>query len=190
VSASLTIGRVLSTLLDSVKAVVRGGAKGATAEADVTSTSIDADHQALDVAVRSSVAIPISGTVTVAEPVSVDDGGGSITVDDGGVPLDVSVVGSVTVAEQKAATSSLTNVSQSAASVTLLAANAARVEAVVFNDGTKDLLVKLGATASASSFTFLVAKGGHVVVDRYTGIIDGIWTAAGGGAARVTELTP
>lgn len=37
----------------SQKSVVRGGAKGATTAADVTSTSIDADHNALDVSVKN-----------------------------------------------------------------------------------------------------------------------------------------
>jgi hypothetical protein len=35
------------------KLITRGGAKGATTAADVTSTNIDADHQALDVAVKA-----------------------------------------------------------------------------------------------------------------------------------------
>lgn len=39
------------------KAIARGGAKGATTAADVTSTSIDADHNALDVSVKGTAAI-------------------------------------------------------------------------------------------------------------------------------------
>jgi hypothetical protein len=46
------------------KSIARGGAKGATTAADVTSTSIDADHQALDVAVKAS-ALP-TGAATEA----------------------------------------------------------------------------------------------------------------------------
>lgn len=43
------------------KAITRGGAKGATAAADVTSTADGADHQALDVTVR--LALPTGGNV-------------------------------------------------------------------------------------------------------------------------------
>lgn len=54
------------------KAIMRGGAKGATTAADVTSTSIDADHNAADVSVKgtaaiSAVALPLpSGASTSA----------------------------------------------------------------------------------------------------------------------------
>lgn len=51
------------------KAIVRAGAKGATAAADVTSTSIDVDHNGLDVKVAGTV--PVSGTFWQAtQPVS------------------------------------------------------------------------------------------------------------------------
>jgi hypothetical protein len=50
------------------KSIVRGGAKGATAAADVTSTSIDLNHQALDVLINNT-SIPVT------------DNGGSLTVD-------------------------------------------------------------------------------------------------------------
>jgi hypothetical protein len=46
---------------------VRGGAKGATAAADVTSTANGVDHQGLDVAVQGTVTV--SGTVTTTPPV-------------------------------------------------------------------------------------------------------------------------
>jgi hypothetical protein len=60
------------------KAIARGGAKGATAAADVTSTANGADHQGLDVQVQNaSIAVtgtfwqttqPVSGTVTTSPP--------------------------------------------------------------------------------------------------------------------------
>lgn len=43
----------------SQKAVVRGGAKGTTVAADVTSTSISADRQALDVVIQNANPVPI-----------------------------------------------------------------------------------------------------------------------------------
>lgn len=49
----------------SQKAIVRGGAKGATAAADVTSTANGVDHQGLDVAVQGTVTV--SGAVAATE---------------------------------------------------------------------------------------------------------------------------
>lgn len=46
------------------KAIVRGGAKGATSAADVTSTATDANHQALDVNVNAGT---IAGSTTPAD---------------------------------------------------------------------------------------------------------------------------
>lgn len=86
------------------------------------------------------------------------------------------------------------NVASSATNVTLLAANALRLGATIYNDSTAVLRVKLGTTASASSFTVVLAAlssgigGYYEVPNGYTGIIDGVWDSANG-SARVTELT-
>jgi hypothetical protein len=73
--------------------------------------------------------------------------------------------------------------------VTLLSANANRDRATIYNDATTDLYVKLGATASTTSFTVKVTPNGYYETpENYTGVIDGVW-AATGGAARITELT-
>lgn len=54
----------------SQKAIARGGAKGVTAAADVTSTSVDANTQALDVSVKGTV--PVSGSFfQTTQPVSI-----------------------------------------------------------------------------------------------------------------------
>lgn len=90
----------------------------------------------------------------------------------------------------RAATATLTNVSDTATSTTVLAANANRLGATVHNDSTASLYLKFGATASATSFTIKIEPDGYYEVPfGYTGIIDGIWTADASGAARVTELT-
>jgi hypothetical protein len=87
------------------------------------------------------------------------------------------------------ATTALTNVASSASNVNLLAANTAREGATIFNDSTAVLYVKLGTTASATSFTVKMSAGGYYEVPfGYAGNIDGIWSAANG-YARVTELT-
>lgn len=100
--------------------------------------------------------------------------------------------GNLRVRRVPAGTSVLSNVAQNAASVTLLAANANRLGAIIYNDssGNATLYVKFGATASLTSFTYALVRGASLDVPfDYTGIIDGIWSAAGTGAARGTELT-
>lgn len=95
----------------------------------------------------------------------------------------------VTTKEQRATTPAVTSVAGSASNVTCLASNANRLGAVVYNDSTADLYVKLGATASTTSFTVkLFSDGAFTVPFGYTGIIDCIWSSAAG-SARVTEVT-
>jgi hypothetical protein len=96
--------------------------------------------------------------------------------------------------EARASTPSQSSVAGSASSVTLLAANSNRLGATISNDSSAILYVKLGATASTSSFTAILAGngsgiGGYFEVPYgYTGVIDGIWASATGNA-RITELT-
>lgn len=88
-----------------------------------------------------------------------------------------------------ASSSSLNNVAATTSSTTLLAANAARLGATIYNDSTDSLYVKLGATASTSSFTALLSANSYYEIPfGYVGRIDGIWDGTDG-AARVTELT-
>lgn len=90
--------------------------------------------------------------------------------------------------ERTNGTATLANVADSATSVTVLAANAERIGAVVVNDSTETLYLKYGATASLTSYTVkLGPQQQHDVRPGYTGILDGIWSADGAGAARVTE---
>lgn len=99
---------------------------------------------------------------------------------------------SLSVTPASAAAATLANVAASATSVTILAANAARRRAIVENDSASATLkLKFGATASATSYTMTLGPGDiwdsadDLIV--YTGIIDGIWSAAVG-AARTTEI--
>lgn len=82
----------------------------------------------------------------------------------------------------------LSNVNASATNVTLLASNGSRTYASITNDSTSACYLKLGATASATSFTVKLASLGYYEVPfGYTGIIDAIWVSATG-AARMEEL--
>ena len=97
---------------------------------------------------------------------------------------------SVTPTADAVASTTVTQVASSATNVTLKASNASRKGLYVFNDSTAALFVKFGATASATSFTVKIAAGGYYEMPprpTYTGIVDGIWSAANGNA-YVTEL--
>lgn len=88
-------------------------------------------------------------------------------------------------------TSAVTSVSGSATSVSLLAANTSRKGALFFNDSTATLYLKLGTTASTSSYTVQIGSNAYFELPDtkiYTGAIDGIWSSAAG-AVRITELT-
>ena len=100
-----------------------------------------------------------------------------------------SITAGVTNKATRSTTPAQSSVAGSASSVSLLASNANRLGATVFNDSTADLYLKLGATASTTSFTVKMAAGSYFEVPfNYTGAIDGIWSSATG-SARITELT-
>lgn len=98
--------------------------------------------------------------------------------------------GSMPVTNRVAAAATLANVAGSATSVTLIASNANRRGALIFNDSTAVLYVAYAATASATAHIVQIPAGGYweAPVPVYTGAITGIWSAAAG-AARTTELT-
>lgn len=128
-----------------------------------------------------------SATVTASNALKVD--GSAVTQPVSGTVTANAGTGVFSVVTNKASTSSLTNVNGSATNVTLLASNSNRLFSAIYNDSTSKLYVKLGTTASATSFTMLVFPGSYWEVPiNYTGEIDGIWASAVG-AARVTELT-
>lgn len=96
---------------------------------------------------------------------------------------------SALIALKKSVTATLSNVASSATNVTVIASNSSRIGATVYNDSAAYLYLKLGTTASATSFTIKIDPSGYYEVPfGYTGIIDGLWASANG-SARVTELT-
>lgn len=81
------------------------------------------------------------------------------------------------------------SVASSNTNVTLLASNVDRKGATIFNDSTQILYLKLGATASTSSYTTQMATNSYYEIPfGYVGIIDGIWASANGNA-RITEIS-
>ena len=91
----------------------------------------------------------------------------------------------------KSGISAVTSVNGSASNVSLLVSNTLRKAAYFFNDSTSVAFVKLGTTASATSYTVRMVPLSFVTIDldpAYTGEVDCIWATANG-AMRVTELT-
>lgn len=102
----------------------------------------------------------------------------------------VTIAGTLTTKETRGASSAVTSVADNAGSVTLLAANANRLTAFIANTSSARLLVKLGATASAGSYSFALNQWEWKEVTVYTGVIDGIWASdPDDGVATITEIT-
>jgi hypothetical protein len=105
------------------------------------------------------------------------------------------VLGPMTSAEflgnLRSGTGTKTSVNSGTSSVTILASNANRKGATVFNTDANALYLDLsGGTASSTSFTVSVATNAYYEVPfGYTASITGIWAADGAGAALVTEFT-
>ena len=125
---------------------------------------------------------PVSGTVSVGNfPAvqSVDDNGGSLTID-----------GTVSVNNFPGAstgTATVTSVSVGAgAAVSLSASNAAKTKVVLYNE-TGTLFVKLGATASSTSYTYRLTANTTAEINGYYGLITAI-KASGTTPVLVTEL--
>ena len=143
-------------------------------------------------------------TIATNDVVPVTDNAGSLTVDapvgtpvfvrlsDGATAistLPVSIAATVTTKETRSATPSQTSPSVTTASTSILASNANRLGATIYNDAGSTCFVKLGATASATSYSVQVAVGGYYEVPfQYTWAIDGI-VSSGTATLRVTELT-
>lgn len=94
-----------------------------------------------------------------------------------------------------ASTGTIASVNDTNADVTILAANADRKGAAVFNDSTALLYLALAnVTASATNYSVQIPAGGYFELPPcdggvYTGVIKGIWASDASGAARVTEWT-
>lgn len=92
---------------------------------------------------------------------------------------------------QTSSISTITSVASSATNVILLASNSSRKGAVLYNNSTQICYMKLGVTASNTSFTIAMNPGSTFIDDGnpiYTGEIDGIWVSSNG-SMLVTEFT-
>lgn len=140
-------------------------------EIQVTNTPLPVDG--------SAVTQPVSGTVNVGnfpatQPVSgpLTDAqlrAGAVPVSFGGSPL-----------------ATVTNVSVGTSSTTLSASNSGKVRVIIYNE-TGTLFIKLGTTASSSSYSYKVGASTVTEIVGYTGLISGI-KGSGTTAVLVTEI--
>lgn len=195
---------------------IHGGAGGDATAANQTAGNTSLDNMEASLSVLTSVLVqaegaPANGFVTATA--GIDNAGNSRqlkTDTSGELQVDIvslpnegqqTMANSISVAiasnqstlpvkELRSSASAVTSVADSASNVTLLASNANRLGATIYNDSTVALYVKLGATASTTSFTIKMAADAYYEVPfGYTGIIDGIWASDASGSARITELT-
>ena len=96
----------------------------------------------------------------------------------------------IAVKQTRSSTGTQSSVASSATDVTVLASNANRLGAIVYNDSTQILYLLLASGKSSSSnySVQLAANDYYEVPAFYTGVIKGIWTSANGNA-RVTEFS-
>ncbi len=103
------------------------------------------------------------------------------------MPLTTAV--NVSVSETPASAATSTPVAAAATATQLLAANASRKFATIFNDSTDTLYVDFANTVSTADYSVKMGPGDYYeLAVPYTGAIHGIWTGTNGGA-KVTEFT-
>lgn len=103
------------------------------------------------------------------------------------MPLTKSVM--VTVNYQKSNIATSSSIAASVTSVSLLAANANRVGATIYNRSNSSMFLKFGVAASATNFTVKVDSGDYYELPNgFTGALFGIWEAANG-SCNIEELS-
>jgi hypothetical protein len=105
----------------------------------------------------------------------------------------IPVTGAIIATPAVSTSAALTNVAGSASSVTLLAANANRKMAAIFNSSTTSsstLYLAFAASASTSSYSVQIPAGGYYELPApiYTGEISGIWSTTATAIAHITEF--
>lgn len=166
------------------KSIVRGGAKGTTTAADVTSTSSGADHQVLDIGIFNGggtgpAGVKAASTAPVfADPALV-------------VTISPNTSSSLILAteETRSGFATPSNVTASTTSQLFFSSSSARRLATIYNDSTAVLYVIFGSgAASSTSFTVKMAPDSYYEVPEvFRGQISGVWATATG-SARITQV--
>jgi len=142
----------------------------------------------------------VAGTAVIGH-VIVDSGSVTATIN-GTVPVTATINGTVPVSgtfyqvtqpvkEIVTSTSSIATVNASVTSTQLLAANANRLNALLFNNSNSNLYIALSTSATSTAFTVLVPANGYYelpAIRMWIGAITGTWASATG-SVQVTELS-
>ena len=122
----------------------------------------------------------------------------TVTIGDGVNAGRVAVIdtdGSINVETNRCATPTYASVASTTTATTLLAANANRRGAIIFNNSTAILYLKYGTagqtgTVSASAFSVRLATMTSWIIDvpTWEGAVQGIWASVNGNA-QVTDLS-
>jgi len=133
-----------------------------------------------------------SGSIATGATVSADIQIGAVELKNASTDDRVSInaSGELLTTITRPSTGTITSVAGSASDVSILASNASRKGASVFNDSTAILYLALAnTTSSTSAYTVQLAPSAYYEVPAgYTGVLKGIWASAAGNA-RVTEWT-
>jgi hypothetical protein len=116
-----------------------------------------------------------------------------LTIYEDSMPLNVTPESTV-FPNQVATSATSFTIPITATSITLLAANTNRKKYMIENNSNQDLYIDFDATCSVADHAQKLTKitaGGSITSwsdDSYTGVISGIWAAAGTGAALIREF--
>lgn len=104
-------------------------------------------------------------------------------------PVVADSAGALSVKERRPATAAHTNVTSSASSVTVVSSNTSRLGVAIFNDSTATLYISLSSAASTTNYLVQIGASQYYELPfGWTGLVNGIWSAANG-FARVTEFS-
>jgi hypothetical protein len=159
---------------------IRQSGSGGSVEAGIAANPFYVQGSRSNNTALGTVNVPVLNAIANTANPSYSDGNQ--------VALSVDLNGNLRIVEKSGSTA-ITQVASSATNVTLKASNGARMGLTIFNDSTQFLYLKLGVTASSSSYSVKMAPNAYYEVPAgYTGQIDGIWVSANGNAL-VTEIT-
>ncbi len=186
-----------NTSLDAIEASVAGATPAGSAiigKVGIDQTTPGTTNLVALAANQSVNAAQINGVTVLMGNGPTGTGSQRVTIADNNSPVPVS--GPITqtefIAALKSATNTHSSVNSGASSVTILASNANRKGARIFNTDANALFLDLtGGTAVAATRAqvSIATNIGFDVPAGYTGLITGIWAADGSGVASVCETT-
>jgi hypothetical protein len=173
----MSLENAYTVLFDSSDTETGTGANPFTIDGTVTA------NQGTPAAVGNAWPILVTDGVDTAEVVNAAPGAGAFG-------LVVRIAGTVPVTFTAPTVGTTTSVALSVVVATVLASNAARLGAIIWNDGAANAFIRLAAGATTALFTVRLANKSEweLPFPVYTGIITGI-TSAATATVLATELT-